>query len=213
MDSLFRQAPYAEDQTNAHSILYLHVIRASTMSFAFISLLRFPISVVRARYSNIPVMMSALTSSTLRSSGRAGALGAAVGAFATWGRMRGREEIEWQDRAWRILGNQGENQTDWATMSGVGAGAVAGVVAARRGVIPPSVGSAMSGGAAAGSAVGKKPLAYYQTLLILYLRHTFHDCDFCNGKIRQITLQMNSTLERAVCFLSSNHGPLEGQSE
>jgi hypothetical protein len=172
MDALFRQAPYAEDQTDAHSILYLHVVRASTMSFAFISLLRFPISIVRARYSKIPVMMSALTSKILRSSGRAGALGAAVGALATWGRMRGREEIEWQDRAWRIIGNKGENQTDWATMGGVGAGAVAGIVAARRGVIPASLGSAMGGGAAAGSAVGKKALACYLSgidqLLILY---------------------------------------------
>jgi hypothetical protein len=99
--------------------------------------------------------MSALAARTLQSSGRAGALGAAVGVFATWGRMRGREEIEWQDRAWRILGNRGENQTDWVTMGGVSAGAVASAVAARRGVIPSSVGSAMGGGAAAGSAVGK----------------------------------------------------------
>jgi hypothetical protein len=155
MDSLFRQAPYAEDQTNAHSILYLHVIRASTMSFAFISLFQFPISLVRARYTKATINMSALAARTLQSSGRAGALGVAVGVLATWGRMRGKEVIEWQDRAWRILGNRGENQTDWVTMGGVSAGAVASVVAARRGVIPSSVGSVMGGGAAAGSAVGK----------------------------------------------------------
>jgi hypothetical protein len=69
--------------------------------------------------------------------------------------MRGREEIEWQDRAWRILENRGEVQTDWATMGGVGAGAAAGAVGARRGVVPGNVGKAMIGGAGAGSSVGK----------------------------------------------------------
>lgn len=34
--------------------------------------------------------------------------GSAVGAMATWGRMRGREEIEWKDRAWRLQRNMGQ---------------------------------------------------------------------------------------------------------
>jgi hypothetical protein len=72
----------------------------------------------------------------------------------TWGRMRGREEIQWQDRAWRILQNEGEVKTDWVTIGGAGAGAVAGLVAARRGAVPASVGNAMLGGAGAGAAIG-----------------------------------------------------------
>jgi hypothetical protein len=158
MDSLFQHAPYAEDQTNAQSILYLHVMRASSMSFTFISLLRFPLSLVGARYSKRPVNIPKLIARTLQSSGRAFVLGTAVGALATWGRMRGREDIEWRDRAWRIMENEGENRTDWVTMGGIGAGAAAGVVAARRGAIPTSIGSAMLGGAGVGSSIGENGL-------------------------------------------------------
>jgi hypothetical protein len=159
MDSLFEHGSYAEGQANAHAILYLHVMRAFSMSFSFVSLFRIPVSLARARYSKTPIDMSKLIARTLQSSGRAFALGTTVGVLATWGRMRGREEIEWQDRAWRILENKGEVQTDWATMGGISAGAVAGVVAARRGAIPASVGSAMLEGAGAGSAVGKKSVS------------------------------------------------------
>lgn len=155
MASLFAQAPYAEDQQNAQAILYFHVARASAMSFTFFSLFRLPITIIRAQIRKSPVDMSATVVRTLQSSSRAFAIGSAVGALMTWGRMRGREDIEWQDRAWRILGNKGEVQTDWATIGGIGAGAVAGAVAARRGVVPSSVGKAMIRGAGAGSSVGK----------------------------------------------------------
>jgi hypothetical protein len=68
--------------------------------------------------------------------------------------MRGREEIEWQDRSWRLLENKGEVQTDWETIVGTGAGAVAGVVAARRGIVPVSAGTAALGGAGVGLGSG-----------------------------------------------------------
>ncbi|OAK98089.1 hypothetical protein IQ06DRAFT_349810 [Phaeosphaeriaceae sp. SRC1lsM3a] len=154
MDTLFAQAAYAEDQGNAHSILYLHVMRASAMSFTFVSLLRFPFDAARARYQKTPIDTTTLLTRTFRSSGRAFVLGTAAGALATWGRMRGKEEVEWQDRAWRILNNKGEMQTDWVTAGGVGAGAVVGVAAARRGALPLSTANAILGGAGAGSAIG-----------------------------------------------------------
>jgi hypothetical protein len=155
MASLFTQAPYAEDQQNSHTILYLHVARASAMSFTFFSLFRLPITIIRDQIRKAPTDMSAVIARTVQSSSRAFAIGSAVGVLITWGRMRGREEIEWQDRAWRILGNRGEVQTDWATIGGIGAGAVAGVVGARRGVVPGGVGKAVLGGVGVGSSVGK----------------------------------------------------------
>jgi hypothetical protein len=72
----------------------------------------------------------------------------------TWGRMRGREDVEWKDRSWRILENNGEVKTDWVTLGGAGAGAVAGLVAARRGSVPMTVGPAVFGGAGVGIASG-----------------------------------------------------------
>ncbi|KAH7074941.1 hypothetical protein BKA63DRAFT_514030 [Paraphoma chrysanthemicola] len=154
MTSLFPHTAYAEDQPNGHAILYLHVMRASAMSFSFISFFRFPVSLLNARYRKLPIDMRAITARTLQSSGHALVIGSVAGALMTWGRMRGKEEIEYQDRAWRILENKGEGKTDWAVMGGAGAGAIAGLLAARRGVIPVSVGSAVLGGMGAGASIG-----------------------------------------------------------
>jgi hypothetical protein len=44
--------------------------------------------------------------------------------------MRGKEEIEWQDRAWRLLANRGQVEVDEWSLCGVGAGVV-GVMWAR----------------------------------------------------------------------------------
>lgn len=73
----------------------------------------------------------------------------------TWGRMSGKEEIEWQDRAWRIQENKGEVDTDWWVLGGGSVGAVGGgLLAARRGQIPVGVGKAVLGGAGLGMATG-----------------------------------------------------------
>jgi hypothetical protein len=154
MTSLFTHTPYAEDQPNSHAILYLHVMRASAMSFTFISLFQFPISVIRARRSATPIPTSTLVASTLKISGRSLIVGTLAGVAMTWGRMRGREEIEWQDRSWRILENKGEVHTDWMSLGGASAGAVVGLAAARRGRIPGTVSNAALGGAGVGMASG-----------------------------------------------------------
>jgi hypothetical protein len=183
MTSLFSHTPYAEDQPSAHSILYLHAVRASAMSFTFLSLFRIPITLASARYRQIPITTSALIARTLHGSGRAFALGSLVGAVATWGRMRGREEIEWQDRAWRVLENEGEVKTDWVMLGGSCAGAFASFVAARRGAIPMGVGSAMLGGAGVGSSIGK--IGQGENIIEMWLtwisRHTIHDGYLCDG--------------------------------
>jgi hypothetical protein len=124
------------------------------MSFTFISLFQLPVALLRARYLGISINMPILVARTLRYSGRSFLVGAATGAVATWGRMRGRSEVEWQDRSWRILENGGEVKTDWVTIGGAGAGAVAGLIAAKRGMISTSLGTAVLGGAGAGSSIG-----------------------------------------------------------
>lgn len=43
------------------------------------------------------------------------------------GRMWGREEIEWQDRSWRLLENKGQVECDDWTYAGMAAGALASV--------------------------------------------------------------------------------------
>jgi hypothetical protein len=154
MTSLFPHPVHAEDQPYARSILYLHVIRASAMSFSFFALARFPASLIAARYSKTPIDYSVILARTLKTTGRGLVLGTVVGAVMTWGRMRGREEIEWKDRSWRVLENNGEVQTDWVALGSASGGAVAALMAARRGRIRMPVGGAVLGGTGVGMAAG-----------------------------------------------------------
>ncbi|KAF9698578.1 hypothetical protein EKO04_003815 [Ascochyta lentis] len=154
MTSLFPHPPYAEDQPNAHAILYLHVMRASAMTFTFLSLPLTGVTILASRLRRHHVTTTAAMSRTLLNSGRGLVLGTVAGAAMTRSRMRGREEIEWQDRSWRLLENKGEVDTDWETIAGTGAGAVVGVVAARRGVVPVGMGKAVLGGAGVGLSSG-----------------------------------------------------------
>ena len=68
--------------------------------------------------------------------------------------MRGMEEVEWQDRSWRLLENQGEVRTDWETVGAAGVGALAGAAAARRGTVALGVGRGALGGAGLGLGSG-----------------------------------------------------------
>lgn len=68
--------------------------------------------------------------------------------------MRGREEIEWQDRSWRLLENNGEVKTDWESIAAAGGGAATGILAVRRGILPLKIGQAALGGAGIGSSSG-----------------------------------------------------------
>ncbi|KAF2116755.1 hypothetical protein BDV96DRAFT_645166 [Lophiotrema nucula] len=155
MTSLFPHPPYAEDQPQSHAILYLHVARAAAMGGSFIGVTTAPASLLVSRYRHqTPFNFSTLAPRLLRHSGRGLAIGAVAGGLMTYGRMMGREEIEWQDRSWRLLENKGEVYTDWWTIDTAAIGAVAGLVAARRGAIPLGAGTAALGGAGLGMATG-----------------------------------------------------------
>lgn len=154
MTSIFPHPQYAEDQPNARVILYLHVMRASAMTFSFLSLPYTGISLLRSRLRKQPMTTTTALSRVLLNSGRGLVLGTVAGAAMTWGRMRGREEVEWQDRSWRLLENKGEVQTDWETIGATGVGALAGVAAARRGAVLIPVRRAALGGAGLGLGSG-----------------------------------------------------------
>lgn len=154
MTSLFPHPQYAEDQPNARAILYLHVMRASAMTFSFLSVPYTGLSVLATRLRAQQPPSTTILTRTLLNSGRGLVFGIVAGAAMTWGRMRGREEVEWQDRSWRLLENKGEVDTDWETAGAAGVGALAGVVAARRGVVPVGVARAALGGAGLGLGSG-----------------------------------------------------------
>lgn len=128
MSRFFPHTPYAEDQPLAHTILTGHVvartITVGTLVSAAITTTRHLIPSLRpktataAGWSFTPRLARSASTGTL--------IGIGLGLVMTAGRMRGREEIEWQDRSWRLLENRGQVETDDWTAGGVLAGAVAG---------------------------------------------------------------------------------------
>ncbi|KAF2708319.1 hypothetical protein K504DRAFT_468661 [Pleomassaria siparia CBS 279.74] len=163
MTSLFPHTPYAEDQPLSHSILYLHVVRAAAMTGSFIPLFTVPVSLLASRYRNNTLSIATNFLPRLLTHSARGIVGGTMfGIVATWGQMRGRAEIEWQDRSWRLLENKGEVDTDWWASGGAAVGAVAGITALRRGMMPVGVniGKAVLGGAGAGMNVGIAYMVY-----------------------------------------------------
>ncbi|KAF5023138.1 hypothetical protein F66182_4794, partial [Fusarium sp. NRRL 66182] len=128
MSRFLPHSSYAEEQPLAHTILTGHVIvrtvTLNTIIASGIATSRHLIPFLRPRTTSaVPL---SLTPRLIRaaSTGTVAALG--MGALVTLGRMRGREEIEWRDRSWRLLENQGQLETDDWTLVGAGVGAFVG---------------------------------------------------------------------------------------
>ncbi|KAH8649712.1 hypothetical protein BGZ60DRAFT_198840 [Tricladium varicosporioides] len=113
MSRFFPQAQYEEDQTLSHTILYTHVITRFVQAGALVGT-GLSTSTFLLRKFNI-LLKPSLTPSTyaqtlLRAGGTGGMVGVGLGIAATMGRMWGREEIEWQERSWRLLANKGQGE-------------------------------------------------------------------------------------------------------
>ncbi|KAF2463495.1 uncharacterized protein BDR25DRAFT_108961 [Lindgomyces ingoldianus] len=155
MTSLFPHPPYAEDQPLSHEILYLHVIRAGAMMGSVFPLITAPSSLLVSRYRHATAFnASTLIPRLLTHSARGLVIGSIFGVVATFARMRGREEIEWKDRSWRLIENKGQVEQDWWTLEGAVVGVITGVLAARRGKMPVGIGKAVLSGAGLGMASG-----------------------------------------------------------
>ncbi|KAF2447321.1 hypothetical protein P171DRAFT_409910 [Karstenula rhodostoma CBS 690.94] len=163
MTSLFPHAPYAEDQPSAHAILHLHVARASAMTTTTLAFLTAPASLLLSRYRHAtPLTFPAYSARLLTHASRGLVIGIVLGTAATFGQMYGREEIEWQDRAWRLQENGGEERTDVVSFGGAAVGAALGVWNARRGRAGMGMGMGRSvvGGAGLGSTSGMVHMIY-----------------------------------------------------
>lgn len=133
MDPLrfFRQAPYAEDQPHARTLLTAHVSHRMLQTGALLSLpIGLASSAFSARRAGAHIKRSVLLAGIPRSAGVGALIGLTLGIPVTFGQMHGREEIEWQDRAWRLLGNRGQVEVDaWSSVGFL----IGGMLAARRG--------------------------------------------------------------------------------
>jgi hypothetical protein len=121
MSRFFPHPPYAEDQPLSKTILTTHVLTrglqagslvGSGVGFSLLTLRRFKIL-----SSRIPPPPAYVT--LLRSTGVGAVVGLGILAVGLPIRMWGREEIEWQDRSWRLGANKGQIECDDWTYAGM----------------------------------------------------------------------------------------------
>lgn len=149
MSVLFPHTPYAEDQPLPHLILGLHVLDRGFQSGALLGTV-FGVArnlVLRRRGTNLSIFGTPL----LRSAGLGGAISTALITLGLPVRMWGRERVEWEDRAWRLLENKGQLECDTYSTAGAVVGAAA---AAWRQGMRHSGWRVLAGGAGVGSLAG-----------------------------------------------------------
>src|ERR1700710_985552 len=129
MSRFWPHAPYAEDQRFSHAILSTHVLTRAVQAGSLVGS-GIGISVFFLRHFRIltpRIPPSPFITTVLRSTGLGAVVGTGILAIGLPMRMRGREEIEWQDRSWRLLENKGQVECDDWTYGGMALGAIAAV--------------------------------------------------------------------------------------
>lgn len=119
MSPIWTHPPYAEDQLHSTPILITHVLFRGFQTGAMIGpalgSLRYALPLIR---TTSPARAS-LVSVLLRSTGTGAVVGTVLAGVGLVSRMWGREEIEWKDRAWRLLENRGQVEVDKWSVVGV----------------------------------------------------------------------------------------------
>ncbi|KAK1687880.1 hypothetical protein BDP55DRAFT_71333 [Colletotrichum godetiae] len=172
MSRYFPHTAYAEDQPLAGTILTVHVLTRGYTTGTVVGLgiaaasgvasrIRGTKPVPAAAVAAAPFPTSATTASIataalrssglhtfLRKSGTASAIGLGFTGVTMLARMYGREDIEWRDRAWRLMESRSQLEVDDWTYSGAAAGVASLGIARAAGVKGSALGVRAVGGAA-----------------------------------------------------------------
>ncbi|SPO05002.1 uncharacterized protein DNG_07687 [Cephalotrichum gorgonifer] len=141
MSRFFPHATYAEDQPLAHTILWTHVLTRAVTTGSVVGLGIFSAREASRRLSPTKAALPALFPRLIRTAGTSTIATVGVVTLGTVARMWGRQDIEWQDRSWRLMANSGQlSVDDWTYPSMIAAVLAAGasgrlVGAGPRGVI------------------------------------------------------------------------------
>jgi len=142
MSRLFPHPPYAEDQTLSKTILTTHVLTRGFQTGSIIgAALGPPIYLVRRsnlvsqKYPKLSIPQKPFTSLapkslamvTIRSAGIGSVVGTVLLSVGLISLMRGKKEIEWKDRSWRLLENKFQVEVDDFTYFGAAVGAISAV--------------------------------------------------------------------------------------
>lgn len=141
MSRYFPHTLFAEDQPLGKTILTTHV---ATRAFTTGSLIGVGTSFTRQLVPGLRGKKStgSFDARMLRSVSISSGWTVGILSVALVGRMWGREDIEWQDRSWRLLENKGQVEVDDWTYAGMAAATVAALVSK---VKAPGSAVAMSG--------------------------------------------------------------------
>jgi hypothetical protein len=116
MSRLFPHSAYAEDQSLSRTILTVHVLsrglQVGTIAGAIVG------TGLHAIRNPTQRAAKPFIQTLLRSSGTGAIIGTACMAVNLPLMMRSKEEIEWQDRTWRLLENKGQLEVDDWSLAG-----------------------------------------------------------------------------------------------
>lgn len=132
---LWPHTPYAEDQSFSRLILISHVLHRGFQTGAAIGVLGGTASSILALRSSVSLSSAQAASRFVMSTGRGAVWGLGLMAILLPFRVSGLQKIEWQDRSWRLLENEGQVEVDNWSVGGATLGIAATALARRRGMI------------------------------------------------------------------------------
>jgi hypothetical protein len=151
MTALFPHPPYAEEQRFSRTILATHVLSRGFLIGSMAGMMTGTTSIfiqrLRSRAAHSEGLANSRPMIMSRHLLRSSLIGTAVTAVMLAGRMRGKEEIEWKDRSWRLLENNGQTSMDWwllgaaviAIPAGKQAAPIRPYIARVAGLMPPTI--------------------------------------------------------------------------
>lgn len=162
---MFPIAEFAEDQQFPRIILYTHVAHRMANLSAGIAVISTGAHLAyrKIRPPTDPmkyaILQQSFTKSLVSASYKSMLIGPTIGAIATTLLMRNKTLIEWQDRSWRLLANNGQNLTDKWSLGGMVIGGALGTVVSRKFKI--SLPKAVAGSAGLGCLAGLTCMVIY----------------------------------------------------
>lgn len=149
MSRFFPHSTYAEEQPYAHTILWSHILYRGLQTGTTLVLAYSAGQHVYKTFRK-SVKVPLFSTASLATPGRWAVVTTILMVPATIGQMWGREEIEWQDRSWRLLENKGQMEVDdWSLI-----GTLTGLAAGLRAQSGRGVALRAAGGAGVGSMIG-----------------------------------------------------------
>ncbi|KAJ6622677.1 hypothetical protein Bhyg_16463 [Pseudolycoriella hygida] len=169
LSQLFPIAEFAEDQRFSHAILYTHVIHRTVNFTAGIAIVSTGAHLAYRKLrppsdpTKYAILHQPFAKSLVSAASKSMIIGPALGIAATALIMRNKTMIEWQDRSWRLLANNGQNSADAWSLGGLVIGGAFGALVSRKYNV--SLPKAMAGSAGLGCLAGLTCMVVYRKIV------------------------------------------------